>query len=72
MYIKVKVFAGEKINAIKQKTQDSFEIKVKAPAQRGLANGAARLLLAEYLKIEPKKLRLIKGAASPSKIFKLI
>jgi uncharacterized protein YggU (UPF0235/DUF167 family) len=71
MYIKVKVFAGEKRNLIKQKTPDSFEIRVKAPAERGLANEAVRLLLAAHLKTEPKKLRLIKGAASPSKIFEL-
>jgi uncharacterized protein YggU (UPF0235/DUF167 family) len=72
MYIKVRVRAGEKKNFIKQKAPDSFEISVKAPAERGLANDAVRAMLAAHLKTEPKKLRLIKGAASPSKIFETI
>jgi uncharacterized protein YggU (UPF0235/DUF167 family) len=71
MYIKVKVHAGEKKNILKQKAPDTFEIWVKAPPERGLANEAARVLLAGYLKTEAKKLRLIKGAASPAKIFEI-
>ncbi|MDR0953416.1 MAG: DUF167 family protein [Elusimicrobiota bacterium] len=75
MYIKVKVHAGQKKNLLKQTRQDtsgpSFEIWVKSPAERGLANDAIRDMLAAELKIEPKKLRLIKGATSPAKIFML-
>lgn len=71
MYIKVKVHAGEKKNLLKQKSCDSYEVWVKAPAERGLANEAVRCLLGESLKIEPKKLHLIKGATSPAKIFEI-
>jgi uncharacterized protein YggU (UPF0235/DUF167 family) len=72
MYIKVKVRAGAKRNVLISKRPDSYEITVKAPAERGLANEAVRALLASHLGINPKKLRLIKGAASPAKIFEII
>lgn len=71
MYIKVKVHAGEKKNLLKEKSPDAFEVWVKAPAERGLANEAVRALLAEHLGVEAKKLRLIKGTTSPAKIYEI-
>lgn len=68
-YIKVKVHAGEKKNQLLQKAPDSFEIWVKAPAQEGRANEAVRTLLAQQLGVTENKLSLVKGAASPAKIF---
>lgn len=68
-YLKVKVHAGEKKNRLEQKTPDSFEIWVKAPAQEGRANEAVRALLAQHLGVAENKLSLIKGATSPAKIF---
>lgn len=69
MYIKVKVHAGEKRDIIIQKNPDTFEVWVKAEAERGLANQAVAQMLAKELNIEAKKLRLIKGGTSPAKIF---
>ncbi len=68
-YIKVKVHAGEKKNRLEQKSPDSYEIWVKAPAEQGRANEAVRAVLAEHLGLPENKLSLIKGAASPAKIF---
>ena len=68
-YIKVKVHAGEKKNRLEQKSPDSFEIWVKAPAQEGRANEAVRALLAAQLNVPENKLSLIKGATCASKIF---
>lgn len=68
-YLKVKVHADEKKNKIVQKSSDSFEIWVKAPAEQGRANEAVRAVLAEYLGLPENKLSLIKGATSPAKIF---
>ena len=68
-YLKVKVHAGEKKNKLVQKTPDTFEIWVKAPAQQGRANEAVRALLAMHLGVAENKLSLVKGATSPSKIF---
>ncbi len=68
-YLKVKVHAGEKKNRLEQKSPDTFEIWVKAPAQEGRANEAVRALLAGHLGVAENKLSLIKGATSPAKIF---
>lgn len=68
-YIKVKVHAGEKKNRLEQKSPDSYEIWVKAPAEQGRANEAVRAILAAHLGLPENKLSLIKGAASPAKIF---
>lgn len=68
-YLKVKVHADEKKNKIIQKSADSFEIWVKAPAEQGRANEAVRTILAEHIGVPENKLSLIKGATSPAKIF---
>lgn len=68
-YLKVKVHADEKQNKLVQKSPDTFEIWVKAPAKEGRANEAVRSLLSQYLKIPENKLSLVKGATSPAKIF---
>ena len=68
-YLKVKVHADEKKNKIVQKSEDSFEIWVKAPAEQGRANEAVRTILAEHIGVPENKLSLMKGATSPAKIF---
>ena len=72
MYIKVKVHADEKKEQIIQKSPDTFEVWVKAPAREGRANIAVIKLLATTLGKEAKLFRLIKGATSPAKIFEII
>lgn len=64
----MKVHPGSKqVKAVK-KAEDSFELWVKAPAERGLANDAALALLAGELGVMQGKIRLVKGAQSPAKI----
>ena len=70
-YIKVKVHADEKKEKLVEKSADTFEIWVKAPAERGQANAAVRSVLARHLNLPENKLSLIKGATSPAKIFLL-
>ena len=70
-YLKVKVHAGEKKEKLLEKSADTFEIWVKAPAERGQANAAVRTVLAAHLGVAENKLSLIKGATSPAKIFLL-
>ena len=72
MFYKLKVHPDAKVNKIIKKGPDSFELWVKAPAERGLANAAAIGLLAAEIKTEPKRILLIKGAKSPAKIVKVI
>ncbi len=70
-YLKVKVHADEKREKILEKSADTFEIWVKAPAEQGRANAAVRAALAAYLGVAENRLSLIKGATSPAKIFLL-
>jgi len=72
MFYKLKVHPDAKAEKIIRKKPDAFEIWVKAPAERGLANAAAISLLAAEIKTNPKRIMLIKGAQSPAKIVKII
>lgn len=72
MYCKVKVHAGARENRLLEKAPDTFEAWVKAEAERGQANAAVLALLARHLGVEAKRLRIIKGATSPSKIVTLL
>ncbi|WP_428898566.1 hypothetical protein Dip518_000766 [Parelusimicrobium proximum] len=71
MYIKVRVHAGEKKNKLVKKSEDTYEIWVRAEAERGKANEAVTEILSAELGVEAKKLFLIKGATGPSKIFEI-
>lgn len=67
-FIKVKVKTKAKENRVEMRSSDSFEISVKEPAENNRANRAAICILASFLKIEPKKLRIVKGHSLPAKI----
>ncbi len=72
MFIKLKVHAASKTDKITRKADDAYEIWVKAPPKRGLANAAAISLLAASTGREPKRIHLVKGAHCPSKIVKIL
>ena len=69
--VKLKVHPKSKHSKILAKSKDAYKIWIKEPAERGLANKAAIALLAKELDIPYKKIMLIKGATSPSKIVKI-
>ena len=79
MYIKVKVKAGSKKELIKKISEDTFEVEVKAPAERGLANNRVLELVREYFKARlgddkvgrvynAREVRLVSGHHSSHKI----
>ena len=72
MFIKLKVHPGERRDRITKKAADAYEVWTKAPPERGLANASAVRLLALELGVDAKRILLIKGAASPAKIVKII
>ncbi|MBI4670020.1 MAG: DUF167 domain-containing protein [Elusimicrobia bacterium] len=72
MLIKLKVHADSKSTTFAKKSDDSYEIWVRAPAERGLANKAALNVLAEALNQNAGRLRIIKGSQSPNKIVKIL
>jgi uncharacterized protein YggU (UPF0235/DUF167 family) len=72
MFLKLKVHPGARENKLVRKAPDAYEAWVKAPAERGLANDAVLALLAAGLGVPRARLRLVKGATSPSKIVTLL
>ena len=71
-FIKLKVHADSKRSIIKESAKDAYEIWVKAPAERGLANEAVLGILAQTLQCPAGRIRIVKGAHSPSKIVKVL
>jgi len=71
VYIKVKVIAGAKKETIVKKTKDHFNIFVREPAERNLANKRVVELLRDYFKVYNGDVRIVNGHHSPSKIISL-
>ncbi len=72
MFIKLKVHPGERKDKLVKKAADAYEVWTKAPPERGLANASAIRQLSLALGVDAKRILLIKGAASPAKIVKII
>lgn len=66
MYLKLKVVPDSKIEKIEQLKDDEYRVWVKAPAEMGLANSRVLELVREMF--QNKKVRLVSGHTSPSKI----
>jgi len=69
MLIQAKIYPHGRNNEIYRTSDGSFEIKVKAKPENGLANQAAIKLLAEYLKVPVERIKLVRGAKSRNKVF---
>lgn len=68
MYIHVKVKADAKREDFKKVSEDHFEISVKEPAERNLANGRVVELLSAHFGLSKGKIRIINGHHSTSKL----
>lgn len=71
MLIKVKAVSNAKSKKVIQKTENSFEVHVKEPPIRGLANQAIINALVGFFGVSKSNVRLIKGAKQRSKIFEI-
>ncbi len=71
MYVRVAVYPGNKREEIKVLGEHRFEIKVKEPAERNLANVRVKELLAEVYKVEQKQVRMVSGHQNSRKIFSI-
>ena len=71
MYIHVKVQADSKKESLKQKSEDHFELSVREPAERNLANTRVIEVMALHFKIPVAKVRIINGHHSPSKLLSI-
>jgi uncharacterized protein YggU (UPF0235/DUF167 family) len=71
MYIKVRVFPKSKKEEMKVVGDNRFEIKVKEKAERNMANERVLQILSEHFGIEQKKIKIINGHHSPSKLLRV-
>lgn len=71
MYIKVKVITEARKEKIVKKTKDHFDISVKEPAERNMANKRVLELVRDYFKVYNGDVRIVSGHHSPSKIISL-
>ncbi|MFA6340807.1 MAG: DUF167 family protein [Candidatus Paceibacterota bacterium] len=69
-YIRVKVIAGAKKDSIMKKTKDSFDVSVREPKERGLANKKVVELVRRHTKAKGI-VRIVSGHHSTSKIISL-
>ena len=71
MLIKVKIFVNTGKQEIVRKSEDVFEIKVKAKPEAGKANAETLKVLSEFFKIPETDIKLIKGRKTRNKTFNL-
>ncbi|MBU1137045.1 DUF167 domain-containing protein [Patescibacteria group bacterium] len=71
MKIKVKVFPQAGKEEIIKKSDDSFEVWVKAKPIQGQANRAVARALAKYFNVSSDRIKLIKGFKERNKIFEV-
>jgi uncharacterized protein YggU (UPF0235/DUF167 family) len=68
MYIKVKVIASARKEVIREIGENRYEIHVKEPAERNMANSRVIYLVAGLYKISTKAVKIFSGHHSPSKL----
>lgn len=66
--LRVKVHPGSSRCRLERKGPDAYELWVKAPPELGRANAAVLALLAREPELAGRRLRIVKGLSSPSKI----
>ena len=71
VYIKVKVFPKSKKDNLLKIKDDYFEVRVKDKAEKNLANKKVMCLLSDFFAIETKKIKIINGHRSPSKLISI-
>ena len=69
--IQVKVTAGAKTESVEQIAEGSYKVKVRAKAEKGLANARVRELLAEHFSVSKSAVVLVRGASHKEKLFEI-
>ncbi len=68
MYVRARVVAGAKKEKVERVSDDHFDISVREPAERNLANGRVREIIADACGVSVSSVRIVSGHHSPSKI----
>lgn len=71
MYVRVVVYPGGKKEMIEKTGDHRYEIRVKEPAERNLANGRVIELIAHTYQVNPKAIRILSGHHTSRKILSL-
>jgi uncharacterized protein YggU (UPF0235/DUF167 family) len=66
--VRVKVNASSRTEGVRELEPDFYQVRTRAPAERGRANVRVLELLAEALNRSPADLRIVSGATKPLKI----
>lgn len=69
MYVRVAVYPASKRESFTEQGPHRYEIKVKEPAERNLANKRVKEMLAAHYKTTEKEVRLVSGHQNSRKIF---
>lgn len=72
MYVRVRVYPGSKKETVRKNREHYYEVFVKEPAERNLANHRTRILIAEVYGVTEQNVRLVTGHHSPVKILDVI
>jgi uncharacterized protein YggU (UPF0235/DUF167 family) len=67
----VKAQPRSKTPGVEELGQDRFRVRVRSAPEKGLANAEVIERLASHLGVPPSRLKLVRGAASPQKMFRL-
>lgn len=71
MYMRVRATAGAKKERLERQGPDHFDIWVKEPAERNLANARIRELVARELGVKMHAVRIISGHRSQMKVMSI-
>jgi len=69
MFVRVKVTPSAKKEVVTKVSETEFEMSVKEPAERNLANARVRELLGEAYGLRAKDVRIVSGHHSGVKMF---
>lgn len=71
MYVKVRAIAGAKKENLQEESSTHFSISVREKAERNAANLRIRELLAMHFGVLLRRVRIVNGHQSPSKLFSI-
>jgi uncharacterized protein YggU (UPF0235/DUF167 family) len=71
MYIRVKVFPDAKKEVLKETGGLRYEVRVRVPAERNLANTRVREVFAGHFGLPVGLVRIVSGHTSPNKILSI-
>lgn len=72
MYIRVVVYPEAKKEKVKEVGENWFEIHIKVPARKNLANQKVRELIASRYKVSEKQVKIISGHHHSRKVLSVM